>query len=259
MTRRRLIPAAAALVAAALLAGCEKSAGSGDSEEWTLDYQLKQLILGRPATDSVAMAFDPNDPDRRRQGILELSEEEWGLRERYLKGYAAILRTDGDPLVRAAAVRALGKAADPNYVENIARALFDEHLAVRQDAATALDNVHGEVAIDPLRNRAVNDVNQDVRAKSAMALRHYRREDVVRTLVECLGDKAFAVRYRAHQALVEILGEDRGYDPLAYRDVAVDGLPPAAPEQDEATWWDRLWQRSRKPSDKPPGDEGNQQ
>ena len=252
-----LLAAGVALCAAA--AGCNGGGGgSGEGafgKNWTLQSLYKEITGGSTPSHDVAMAFDPNDADRRRQGIISLSEKDWGLKEPYLKGYAAILQTDQDPMVRAAAVRALGKAQDPNYVGDVARSLFDRSDAVRQDAATALDSLVGDVAVNPLRNRAVNDDNQDVRANSAKALRHYRRDDVVRTLVECLSDKAFSVRYRAHASLVELTGQDLGYDAQNWAGVAAKGLPAARPPEPKAgNWWDRLWRKYRKPSPKPPGE-----
>ena len=243
----------AAALTAACVAACALAGGCGnDAEAWTLQGLLKKLSGSTPK-QNVAMAFDPNDADRRREGILGLSEKGWGLREPYLKGYAAILRTDDDPLVRAAAVRALGKAKDPNYLEDVGRALFDKVDFVRQDAAAALDNLTGPAAVDPLCNRVLNDTNQDVRANCARALRHYRRQDALQTLIECLADKAFGVRYQAHQSLVALTGQDRGFDQEKWVGVT---LPTAEAAPEEAgNWWDRLWRIGRKPSPEPPGQE----
>ncbi|MGB2819655.1 MAG: HEAT repeat domain-containing protein [Phycisphaerae bacterium] len=245
-----VLPACAVLSLAVCGCGDALKGMENAQREWTLQKLLKKLS-GRTPTENVAMAFDPNDPDLRRDGILGLSRKDWGLKEPYLKGYAAILRTDDDPLVRSAAVRALGKAKDPNYIEDVARSLFDPVAFVRQDAAAALDGLIGDVAVDPLRNRAVNDTDQDVRANCAKALRHYRRNDVVRTLAECMSDKAFSVRYQAHGSLVAVAGRDLGYDPQDWAGVALEGLPPKEPEKEPDSWWDRLWRGLKKPAPKP--------
>ena len=81
-----------------LLSGC-----SG-GQETSLGDAVRSM-WGPSPKELVAWAFDPNDPDRRREGIIGLSSKDWGLKEPYLKGYAALLKTDKDPLVRAAAVR----------------------------------------------------------------------------------------------------------------------------------------------------------
>jgi len=232
---------------AAVLTGCSKGGGEGGNV--TLNSMVQKLS-GPAPSQLVAWAFDPNDPDRRRQGVVGLSSKDWGLKEPYLKGYAALLKTDKDPLVRAAAVRALGRAQDPNYAPDITRALMDTDVTVRQDAATALDKVHDDNSATSLRNRAISDVDQDVRANSCRALRHHRDIAVVRTLVDCLSDKAFSVRYQAHESLVEIVGKDLGYDPRDWADLAdAVALAPKAAPPDEAPWWD--WMRVTKPGSQP--------
>lgn len=234
------------------LCGCgDKLDGLQETQKrWTLQNFLKKL-RGQSPKQNVAMAFDPNDADRRREGILALSERKWGLKEPYLKGYAAILKTDEDPLVRSAAVRALGKAKDPKYLDVVARSLLDRVVFVRQDAATALDGLVGDAAVGPLRDRAANDIDQDVRANCAKALRHYRRDDVAQTLVACLSDKAFSVRHEAHASLVELTGRDLGYEPQDWANVTLQAPSPDKPQKPDS-WWDRLWRRRKKPTPPPP-------
>ncbi len=239
-----LLPIASLALSAAVLTGCSKG---GDGEKLT----LSQKLWGPPPSQLVAWAFDPNDPDKRRQGVVGLSAKSWGLKEPYLKGYAALLKTDKDPLVRAAAVRALGRAQDPNYAPDVTRALLDTDTTVRQDAATALDNVYNDGSAMALRSRAMSDADQDVRAGSCRALRHHHSIAVVRTLVDCLSDKAFSVRFQAHQSLVEVVGKDLGYDPESWSDVAGARAlsPQPAASSVAAPWWD--WMRVSKPSGEP--------
>ena len=226
------------------LTGCSKG-GDGGS------VSMAERLTGPSPSKLAAWAFDPNDPDRRRQGIVGLSSRDWGLKEPYLKGYAALLKTDKDPLVRAAAVRALGRAQDLTYAPDVTRALLDADVNVRQDAATALDKVYDASSATALRNRALNDADQDVRASSCRALRHHRDISVVRTLVDCLSDKAFSVRYHAHGSLVAIVGKDLGYDPQDWADVAGARAlaPKAAAAAYEPPWWD--WMRVTSPDKEP--------
>ena len=256
--RRKRLPLAACVLLAAVLGGCgpkSDDVGSGSNSDWTLNALLKKLS-GRSPGQNVAMAFDPNVADRRREGIVALSKKDWGLKEPYLKGYAAILRTDEDPLVRVAAVRALGRAGDPNYVGDVSRSLFDRVTFVRQDGAAALDSLIGDVAVEPLRNRAAGDADQDVRSNCARALRHYRRDDVVQTLAKCLSDKAFSVRHEAHASLVALAGRDLGHDPQVWGNLALKGLGPVKPPEDRKSWWDRLWQGFKKPGREPTSQPG---
>ncbi len=206
------------LLATVLLAGCGK--------------------LDKPsAMEMVVMAFDPDDADRRREGIRLLSDQPWGLEEPYLKGFAVHLAKDEDSRVRSAAARALGLAEDPTYLPNVVEAMGDPVAAVRWDAAVALDRLIGDEAIETLRSHATGDDSPDVRASCARALRHYRKQTVVNTLSDCLLDNEFRVRYTARNALTEISGQDRGDDPEDWVN-ALDSQPVV--EEKSRSWWDWL-------------------
>ena len=231
------------LLPLALAAGCQKP---------PLLQDVIKKLHPTPPSEMVKMAFDPDDPDRRRQGILQLAKHDWGLKEPYLKGMATLLRSDDDPSVRSAAARALGKAGNAKYLPDLANALNDASASVRWDAAVALDQLPGEEAIKPLQTHALKDESVDVRSACARALRHYRIAEVVRTLKECLDDKDFAVRYRAHASLVKIFRRDFRYGPRNWPDD-----PPAvrtAKEEKKHTrpWWDwfSVSQRSRRKAGK---------
>ena len=178
------------------------------------------------------------DPDFRRDAINRVVKRDSGKKEPWLKAYAMLLRQDGDPTVRAAAARALGTARATEYTPDLVEALAeDKSDMVRWDAAVALDAVPGESAPPVLMEKALADESDQVRAASAKALRHYRTPKVVATLVECLNDNAFAVRYRARQSLRDISGRDYGYEadewaPIVHGDVDLDKPPHRRP------WWD---------------------
>jgi len=217
-----------------LAVGCK-----GGGEPFRLDSAFKKALGGgMSASELSAMAFDPNDADRRRMGVEMLSRKSWGLKEPYLKGYATLLKSDPEPLVRGVAVRALGKAGDAKYLDDIVNALSDESAMVRGDAAVALDNVLGTPAIEPLRKRAMEDASPDVRAQCAKALRHYYTKEVIKTLLGCLSDPAFVVRYEAHASLVRLAKTDMGYDPQPWGEALLGrSTPPVEPPR---PWWDWL-------------------
>ncbi len=220
-------------IAAAVLGGCEKM-------NVKKEKGIPISLFDKPsAKEQVDMAFDPDDADRRRKGIILLSDNDWGLQEPYLEGYATVLRTDNNKFVRCAAVRALGRAgpAAKKYLEDVVNALADEAECVRADAAEALSRVRGEEAIGPLCLHATNDNSTDVRIACARTLRHYRHEQAVKTLISCLRDPAFGVRYKAHESLVEMAGWDVGWDPEDWSTATSGGLPEDKPETDKP-WWD---------------------
>lgn len=217
-------------LAGAALTGCAKD---GDKPMLT---QLKEKLLVSPKS-ARPEAILAQDADQRREWV-EYHGDKWhGHREPYLKTYATLLKTDEDPLVRSAAVRALGKAKAMDYIVVVIKALDDEEASVRWDAAVALGNMPDRQAIDPLRRHALDDDAKDVRLASVKALRPYSPKRVAPTLVRCLSDPDFSVRYHAHRALVAMTGTDYGTNPDAW---PIAKLPErAAPAaEDKTPWWD---------------------
>jgi hypothetical protein len=242
-TKHRIAVMLTGVCASGLLSGCSGWDGTLDG--------LMRKFSGPTPKQQVAMAFDTEDPDQRREGIIGLSSHKWGLQEPYLKGYAAILKTDRNALVRAAAVRALGKAEDPNYLPAVAGALEDESETVRQDAGAALDGLIGPEAVEPLRKHALEDADKTVRANCARALRHYRRDDVYRGLVECLSDRSLAVRHQAHESLVALSGTDLGHEPEDWAKVSLSDVPAAEAGGTSGSWWDRFRRKKKAPTTQP--------
>jgi len=191
---------------------------------------------GATPEQQVDMLYDERDPDRIREGIALVSGHDWGLEEPYLERYADLARNDPDPSVRSAALRALAKARDDEYAATAVAALADEDAMVRLDASAALDVLVGPEAAGPLRRHARTDDSSDVRGSCARALRHYDTQAVRETLVRCLLDEAFAVRYQARKTLMGLTGHELGYDPEEWAK-AVGGELPPAPQRDRP-WWD---------------------
>ena len=181
----------------------------------------------------------------QREAITRLCAHSWGRAEPYLKGYAAIvtaeIRKQGDqrhPTLICAAVRALGRGGDATYLPHVLVALKDVSAEVRWDAAAALDNMIGEKAVVALRSSALSDTSVDVRSACCRALRHYRRQDVINTLIRCLGDDEFAVRYQAHATLRELAGRDFGPDGADWAGVRLDKLPVGT--EKKKAWWNPI-------------------
>ncbi len=213
---------------------------------------LRQIVakVRGPSTQSLAEMLLSDDPDVRRSGVEQLSSKDSRCREPFLKAYAA-LADDPAPTVRAAALRALGKGGDPKYLPKLTAALSDPVPAVRSAAAGALDVLIGDAAVGPLSRSSRSDPSPDVRMAAAKALRHYRRPEVLETLLGCLSDREFAVRFRAGESLRELTGQDGGTDEREWREILTGRddpfAPPPAPEQ---PWWRRIrklrWGKSQQ-------------
>lgn len=219
-TRTAMMAALAALTA---LGGCREDG---------------RMFWARPTPEEkVEKLYAEGPADTIREGICEVSSEPWGLQEPHLARYAEILRQNPEPACRSAAARALGRAGDPSYVPVLARALEDPDASVRWDVAVALGDVTGPEAVEPLCTRAVRDSSSDVRTACAKSLRHYEGEPVRQALIRCLLDEDFSVRYQARQSLVALTGADRGYDPVAWRELPDEPASSRA-EDDDRPWWD---------------------
>ncbi|MCE5277535.1 MAG: HEAT repeat domain-containing protein [Planctomycetaceae bacterium] len=220
------------LAATFLMGGCK-----GDNKPMSLDDMIKKMKRPSP-TEAVAMAFDPDDPDRARQGIAELARHDWGLQEPHLKGYATILRVHPNPTVRCAAVRALGKAADPKYAPDMIKAMEDSSIAVRWDAAIALGQLAWPDAEKPLRTHALKaDEDPDVRGACAAALGSYFTKTSMLALIQCLGDEDAAVSHRARKSLTNITGGvDMGPEPAGWR--GLENFVVLQPPEKPRPWYD---------------------
>jgi hypothetical protein len=246
------------LTAAAIAApGCKQR---GEGEAITLQNFFKKLS-GPSPQQRVAMAFDPDNADNRREGVTLLSRKDWGLQEPYLKGYAGLLAADDHALVRCAAVRALGKAGDPTYFKDIVEAMSDESPAVRWDAAVAVDQMlptvregggEIELAFRPLQNHATKDPSVDVRTAAAKGLRHFRKRDSVRALVNCLDDAEMGLRYQAHLSLVELTGQDHGYAAAAWRPLLEGDIEFTPLPKPRRSLWDWTRRKRKTPEPTPP-------
>ncbi|MCE5325900.1 MAG: HEAT repeat domain-containing protein [Planctomycetaceae bacterium] len=236
------------LAAMCLMGGCK-----GDQKPMSLDDMMKKMKRPSP-TEAVAMAFDPEDPDRARKGITELARHDWGLQEPHLKGYATILRVHPNATVRCAAVRALGKAGDPTYAKDVIKAMEDSSSAVRWDAAIALGQLAWPDGEKPLREHALKpDEEPDVRGACAAALGSYFTKTSMVALIQCLGDEDAAVSHRAHRSLINITGGvDMGSESAGWR--GVEKFVTLQPPEKPRPWYDAAGMFSSSEDDLPPSD-----
>src|SRR5690606_5691792 len=127
-TPLRILAASTAPVLAAL-SGC----GIGDSVPRGAESILAAFQPPSPA-EAAELALDPYSPDNRFQGILLLSNSDFGGQSVYVQLYRDSLN-DADPGVRWVAVRALGRHGEIDDVPDILERLENDEPTVRAEAA----------------------------------------------------------------------------------------------------------------------------
>lgn len=158
-----------------------------------------------------------SNPDHRRAGIIYLSDRDPGRHDPYLKQYDIMARGDGDPAVRAMAIRALNRSRDKRAIPVFIRALDEKTELVRLEGAKGLANNPDPSAVATLiRHLDVADENVDVRIACADALRLYRTAEVAQALVRALRDRNFGIAWQARKSLQLMTGKDFRYDTAAW-------------------------------------------
>jgi len=191
----------------------------------------------------VAMVLDPDDPDRRREGIEYLANGVAAKEEETLKLFQLVAEDDSSAFVRSAAVSALGQGENPAFADTLIAALKDESPIVRAEAAEALRHTIAPEALRPLIAAAERDPDVSVRYQATRSLPAYRNEEAVGTLIYLLDDPELTVSREAHTALKALYGEDLGTDVAPWRIRAEQGLPPE--EAPKSSRWKRWWTRKR--------------
>lgn len=216
-----------AALAALVAAGCTVEDGKMQPSP------ALEKIMPDPQVQTQRQAFDINNADNRREGILRLSKHPSGLQGKYLDGYT-MLAKDEDPSVRSAAIVALGRAHDPAYLPTIVEALGDTNDFVRIDAADVLNEMTGEQAVEPLCLHAARDPKMDVRTRCLKALSNYKQPRVYRALLVATDDPEFAIRLSAGDSLTAMTGQHFGQSVAKWREYLSDKGLLAAPDSQPA-------------------------
>ena len=136
---------------------------------------------------------------------------------------------DGEPTVRKNAARALGALARAGAVEALSRALDDVDPDVRLSALDALGRIGTPDAAARLVRYVEHAVDPGLRVDAKSALVRIASEHVEAFLSELDADDSVA-RNRASQRIIDMTGEDFGYDPsrkASQQDFSSDSLRAA--------------------------------
>jgi HEAT repeat protein len=162
----------------------------------------------RKATDRLKA----KDPNERAAAANEMGRRGYRFRREIAELLRPLLRSDPEPVVRAAAGRALGRLGVREAVPDLVAALGDASADVRVVAAAALWRLPDPSATAPLLEH-VKDADKAVREWSALALGVIGDKRAVPEMVRLLGDPERSVRLAAVRSLGRI-GDPEGLEPV---------------------------------------------
>jgi len=256
-------------------------AGCTDAQ---LDAGVKSLFNRRSPGQELFVALQEDDPDRRRQAVRAIAKGDVVAQQWAVKAFETIARTDPDPQVRCAAIRALGRSGDAgavgpllmilNWREHPSRVPYPPDEEVRWDATAVLANLAGwglmadqdQPQVRGTFTRLLQeDEDRNVRLEAARGLGCLGADrTTLDVLVAALSDRDFGVVYESEQSLIKLTGMTFDYDPQAWTDwlgktpdpFALAGHTPTALMPERLSWWQRgvqgvrrtiiAWQGERK-------------
>lgn len=196
--------------AAALAASC---VGSGcDTASEGLDDLLGGINTPEPS-EAARWMFDQYDPDRRRTGALLIMNAPFGGEDVYVRQYRDMVINERDPIVKAIAIRALGRYGAPSDAAIIEIHLTHENEQVRWEAAKAMQRLHNPGVVGTMLLLLRDDQQRtDIRVALADGLGQYAEDRVFQALVAALDQRELAVNVTANESLTTLTGQDFGLD-----------------------------------------------
>jgi len=207
-------------------------------------------------SQSALMAVDQYDPDVRRRGLTLLSNSTFGGSAVYLNMYRDYIAEDRDPLVRAAAIKALARFGESDDAMLILPWLSRKStmsVQVRRAAANAMQRLHYPPVVPALlRSLSDKDEESQVRAAVATALGQYPENQVFMGLIAALRTTDLSINLFAAQSLHMLTGQTFGTDWDAWFEwgdyVSKTGQDVFEAKSDyqyptyqhDQRWWDRI-------------------
>jgi len=171
--------------------------------------------------EAARWALDQHDPDRRREGLVLLSNSTFGGAEVYLTLYRDYVENDPDPLVKSAAIAALARHGSPRDALLIAPwtdPAVSKSVTIRWAAVKGLQRLHNPDVVSVLVGVAINQQEQsEVRGAACIAMGQYAQDRVVQALIISLDARELSVNADAAESLSILTGQSFGMDHAAWQ------------------------------------------
>jgi HEAT repeat protein len=141
------------------------------------------------------------DPEERRDALMKLGE----MRRAAASRQAVVGLSDGSPMVRAAATKAILSMPPEDSVAALLPLVSDKDEFVRREVACSLGLTQSRKATEPLTNLLLNDKEDGVRAAAAVALGDVGDENAVVALANVLSPESSAVKTKKREKNVFVL------------------------------------------------------
>ncbi len=165
----------------------------------------------------------------RSQALIILGLMKDDNTEKSLTSVMGAMMCDEKQEVRAIAAKTFVQLPTPAAVRLLLKSLeIDPYAGTRANAAWALGTAGDPTAVNGLR-KATRDDDDFVRLRAVGALMDLKTKLGVPELIDRLSDENPMVAERAHQALRELTGTDKGKDPSEWRRVFGKPLENVAP------------------------------
>ncbi len=250
--------AAVLVVCGSLLSGCSNSQ----------DWQWSKFERPKTSEQYLDLALESPRPDDRRRGVVGLADGPDATSDWAVKVFDTIARTDRDPMVRCAALRALSKSISSQRLPTALKLLKSadgDYEDVRQSpppvrwAAARLllilvqgssfgEDQRGQIT-GALIERLPAESDRRVRLTMIETLGYFPERRVLVALVDALEDEDFAIQHAAELALAGLTGVTHDHYAAAWRKwldetpepfARAGEIPPELRERRSKPMWDWL-------------------
>lgn len=190
-----------------ILAGCWSN---NDNEPRNFNTLVQSWINhihgGNSVVNQARNLFDTQNPDTQREAIAWMADQKWGHEKPYMDAYR-LAESSPSPLVRGQALLALGTSGEPGVAPDLQRGLNDKSKFVRLCAAMAAGYINNPILIPDLVHCLQNDADAQTRVYAVQALKPYKTQLVIETLIRALDDRNVAIVHAAWDDLTVQTGQ----------------------------------------------------